>query len=342
MNLSRCIVWVTAFALTVGGGCSSGSTNTLGGNPMGANPPPGSDSGTPPGGDSGTSPGLDAGSSGNDSGGPEGNDAAAPDTGTGDAGALGTRCTNPTYTSPVGSQTLCNTNGQGNPNAWHSMGGGWDIYDNMWNCTANCTGNNCEVLGTESVAACSTSSWFSSSNQWSQGGAVMTFPAMQYNFNNSNGTPISNYSSMTSTFSEVAPHVGIYEITYDIWLNAIANPPTSTEVMIWVDNFGQTPAGSVMGSATLGGVTYAVWVAGPGQSYIAFVPAQPFSSGTIDLLAFFHWIMSQGWIGASSSIYQIGFGPEIVSTQTPPTANNGHSAPFYIDHYTLDCSPACN
>jgi hypothetical protein len=263
-------------------------------------------------------------------------DASTADVGT------STRCQSAVYTSPLGSQALCDSSGQGNPNGQYNFSGGWDIYDNMWNCTPHCSGTNCEILGTEQVAACSTSSWYAISNQWSQGGAVMTYPAVQYNFNGGNGVPISNYSTMASTFVEAAPHVGIYEITYDIWLNGIANPPASTEVMIWVDNFGQTPAGSIMASATLGGITYDVWVSGPGQSYIAFVPRQPVTSATLDLLGFFHWIMNKGWLATTSTIHQIGFGPEIVSTQTPPTANNGHMATFYVDQYTLDCTPGCN
>jgi hypothetical protein len=208
------------------------------------------------------------------------------------------------------------------------------VYDNMWNCNAG------QTLGPESIYACSPSSWYVVSDQWSQGGAVMTFPAVQYNFPSGN-QQISGYTSMSSSFAEISPHVGIYEFAYDIWLNGVASS-SSNEIMIWVDNFGQTPAGDLAATTTLGGVTYNVFVTSPGAGYIAFVPTSPFSSGTVDLLSFFQYAMNQGWIARTSTILQLGFGPEIVSTQSPnPTVNNGASATFYVNDFSLSCSPAC-
>jgi hypothetical protein len=38
------------------------------------------------------------------------------------------------------------------------------------------------------------------------------------------------------------------------------------------------------------------------------------TSGTINLLELFDWVASQGWIAPDSTIGQIGYGVEIVST----------------------------
>ena len=115
----------------------------------------------------------------------------------GASGGAGTRCTsaNAVFDSS-GDQTQCNSSGQGNPNGQHNFSNTWDVYDNMWNCTANCTPSNtsCQTLAPESIYVCSTSSWYVTSAQWSQGGAVMTFPGVQYNFNSGKGTAISNYT----------------------------------------------------------------------------------------------------------------------------------------------------
>ena len=35
---------------------------------------------------------------------------------------------------------------------------------------------------------------------------------------------VSSFSSITSTFTEVAPHVGDYEYAYDMWINGVATP----------------------------------------------------------------------------------------------------------------------
>jgi hypothetical protein len=43
-----------------------------------------------------------------------------------------------------------------------------------------------------------------------------------------------------------------------------------------------------------------------------------FSSGTVNLLQIFDWIMSKGWIPASSTLGQIDYGAEIVSTGGSP------------------------
>src|SRR5438477_6252639 len=56
----------------------------------------------------------------------------------GTAGGAGTRCTsaNAVFHSS-GDQTQCNSSGQGDPNGQHNFSNTWDVYDNMWNCTAN-------------------------------------------------------------------------------------------------------------------------------------------------------------------------------------------------------------
>ena len=47
------------------------------------------------------------------------------------------------------------------------------------------------------------------------------------------------------------------EAAYDLWLDHY-----KIEVMVWVDNHGQTPAGDVVAQATLGGRRYDVYQGG--------------------------------------------------------------------------------
>src|SRR5262249_57897014 len=48
-------------------------------------------------------------------------------------------------------------------------------------------------------------------------GAVKTYPNVHKDFN---GSPvIGSFNVISSSFGHVAPHVGIYEFAYDIWLN---------------------------------------------------------------------------------------------------------------------------
>jgi hypothetical protein len=155
-------------------------------------------------------------------------------------------------------------------------------------------------------------------------GAVKTYPNAHQDFNDPR---ISSFHSIYSTFAETSPHVGIYEDAYDIWINGVASSG-STEVMVWTENHGQTPGGSQQGTATIGGRTYTVWRSG---SYIAFVATSSVTSGTVNLLAVFDWIMGKGWLAASSTLGQIDYGTEIVST-------GGAPATFAVHNFSVSTS----
>ncbi len=228
-----------------------------------------------------------------DGGNGRGSDAAATDgAGSSDGSVVGMPCTSPVFTTsdPAG--------------GWSD--GGYYVFNNMWNMSV--------PLGPETLSACSYHSWYVVSNQSDSAGAVKTYPNVQMNFND---PAISSFTSIASTFAETSQHVGIYEDAYDIWLNGIATNG-STEVMIWVDNWKQVPAGSKVATAMFDGRSYDVWRTSDG-SYIAFVASATFTSGTIDLLAIFQWMMSHGYLAANATLSQIDFGIEICSTDSADT-----------------------
>ena len=147
------------------------------------------------------------------------------------------------------------------------------------------------------------------------------------------GVPINTYTAITSTFAETSPHVGIYEDAYDIFVNSTSLVgPGTTEIMIWVENYNQAPAGSKVSSAvSLDGRTYDVYYEadnGNGGHYIAFVANTNFTSGTVDILAFFNYVISQSWIPADAPLNQICFGVEICET-------NGADATFQFTNFSI-------
>jgi hypothetical protein len=201
--------------------------------------------------------------------------------------------------------------------------GGWQdgayyVTQDMWNAS------NYSVQQT--LDACSYRSWYvvANMNNDSEDGAVKTYPNVHEDFNEQ---AISSFSSITSTFAEHGPHVGIYEYAYDIWLNGVASNG-STEVMIWNDNFHQVPGGSVQGSVTFSGHRYQVWRDG---SYVALVADANFTAGSVDLLAVFKWIISNGWIPSASTVGQIDYGVELVSTSGAP-------ATFGVSNFSISAS----
>ena len=111
--------------------------------------------------------------------------------------------------------------------------------------------------------------------------------------------PIASYATITSTFAETSPHVGIYNVAFDIWANGIAVPGCN-EIMLWTENFNQVPGGSYVQDVPLGGRTYAAYKTAS-SGYIAFIPDAIFTSGTVDLLEIMNWMISQGWLAPGST-----------------------------------------
>ena len=96
------------------------------------------------------------------------------------------------------------------------------------------------------------------------------------------------------------------------WLNGVASSG-STEVMIWTDNYFQTPSGSSQETVTFDGQSYQVYKSG---SYVAFVETTNVTSGSVNLLSFFDHVIAKGWIPATSTLGAIDYGVELVSTDS--------------------------
>jgi glycosyl hydrolase family 12 len=218
-----------------------------------------------------------------------------------DAGPVSSSCTDPAFVtaSPFG--------------IWNS--GGYFLYNNMWDTDAG--------PGPQTLYACSYHSWYVVSDQPEGTGAVKTYPNVQMNFSE---LPLGSFHSVTSMFAETSPHVGIYEDAFDIWLNGVATA-SSSQIMIWVDNFNRIPPGSQVTTTRLGGRTYDVWKTS-NNSLIVLVSTVPFTSGTVDLLEIFNWAVAQGWLPSNTTLGQIDFGVEIVST-------GGASATYLFDDFTI-------
>jgi hypothetical protein len=203
--------------------------------------------------------------------------------------------------------------------------GSYYLYDNQWNCGAG-SGNDC---GPESSYGCTdgdgTVSWVTTSNQPKGNTAVLTYPAMQDNFNQ---PLLSSFKSITSSFVETSPgNIGDYEVAYDCWFN----DNNANEFMIWVDTYKQVPAGSkVATGVSLGGHTYDIyWAPGSGtDGTVSFDSTTNFKSGTIDLLQLFNYATQHGWLPKDSTVDQLSFGQEVCST-------DGQPATWTVSNYSI-------
>jgi len=196
--------------------------------------------------------------------------------------------------------------------------GGYYVSNDMWNISGYAV--------TQTLYACAYNNWYvvADMNNNRGDGAVKTYPNVHEDFHERS---ISSFHTISSSFAETSPHAGIYEDAYDIWINGVASSG-STEVMIWTENCNQVPAGSAEGTVTFGGRAYKAWKKG---SYIAFVADANFTSGTLNLLEAFNWIIAKGWMPASSTLGQVDYGAEIVST-------NGAPATFTFTNFSVNTS----
>lgn len=159
--------------------------------------------------------------------------------------------------------------------------------------------------------------------------AVLTYPSVQLNYNGTNGYPLSKFTSMTSSYAENMHAVSgtDAEAAYDIWVNGL-----NKEVMLWVDNHGQTPAGSKVATTTFSGATWDLYETSD-RSYMAFVREGNASSGTVDLFAALNFLKGRGDLAASDVLWQVNFGWEICSTAGVPET-------FTISNYSLTSTPS--
>jgi hypothetical protein len=97
-----------------------------------------------------------------------------------------------------------------------------------------------------------------------------------------------------------------------VWLNNYG-----IEIMIWVDNHGQTPAGNIIGHVTISGQSFAVWRRGPSYT---FALNRNETSGQTNILASVRWLMQQRYVPGRSTLRQVDFGWEIASTGGRPQA----------------------
>jgi hypothetical protein len=200
-------------------------------------------------------------------------------------------CTDPSFTtsSAFGSETL----------------GAYTVSNNMWNAGGGGI--------SQTLSACSSSDWSVDANVADDGGGVKTYPNSAYNF--ADPPEISSLSTVTSTFGSTLPASGDFDDAYDIWLNGTAGTG-GDEVMIWTDNQGQTPAGSQVATVTFDGQPYAVWQEAGGP--ITFVSDTNVTGGDLNLLQFFQWLISQGYEPTGSTVNQVAYGAQIVSTDATP------------------------
>jgi hypothetical protein len=182
--------------------------------------------------------------------------------------------------------------------------GHWLVYNHTWGPTP----------GRYVVHARSPSNWSVTADQNGGGGcggcAVEAYESAQWNYGN---VRFSSIRYLYSSFSETMPTGSLRrnhfdaEAAYDMFING----SDTDEVMVWVDNQGQTPAGSFDGVATIHGQKFGVYLAGRTKS---FVLKKNETRGTVYYLAILSWLHKHRMLASSDTLSQFNFGWEICDT----------------------------
>lgn len=178
-------------------------------------------------------------------------------------------------------------------------GGKYQVRNEAWG----------DQIGPQTIYACSEQSWYVMSQQPSggDGTAVQSYPDSLYDFSSSNKT-VAQYNSITSTFAEQYTTQGNWDAGYDTWLNNWGK-----EVMFWNEWTGGQGywATQAKTAVTLNGVPYH-FINNGGE--MIFVRDTQVKSGSVDILAGYKWLVTQGLLSNSDVPTQIEYGVEICST----------------------------
>jgi hypothetical protein len=248
---------------------------------------------------------------------PSASSTPAPSTPAPTSTAQGTACVTSANNGSCGPYAFAGISG--------SSGDSTNVIQDIWNPISGAS---------QTLTAFNPGSWSVSANMPASNTAVVSYPDTQQVYTTTSNTPnsLSNYSSITSSYAESGPTTSgdDYEAAYDIWAGTGSND-YAQEIMIWVDNHGQTPAGSDVASATIDGVGYKIWStgkAGAVGSPVSMVLDSNQSSGSVNVLDDLNWLASNGYMPAGSGLNQIDFGWEICST-------GGVSQTFTMSQYGL-------
>lgn len=138
---------------------------------------------------------------------------------------------------------------------------------------------------------------------------------------------------------------GSYNLAPEIWLienaewSQLADPKLiTTEVMFWLDYTGTTnPAGKVVGTPTIDGVTYELWkedkmgvdANGKGWMLLSFKSPRVVHKGTLSIDAFLRHLVAAKLVKEEERVASIEFGNEIA----------GGSGTTWVKRYEIEVGP---
>lgn len=165
-------------------------------------------------------------------------------------------------------------------------GGRYEVQNSLWGAsTAQCI----VAYDGPSAGPTGASAAFRVEAKHRNNSGPASYPSIVYGCNYGNCTkgtpfprPIDDLGDLRSSWSVKTPASGDYNVAYDIWLDPTARKdgrPTGLELMIWLKHTDRVqPIGDKVGTATLDGVGYDVWLGKADLPTISYVRQQQTTS----------------------------------------------------------------
>lgn len=199
------------------------------------------------------------------------------------------------------------------------------VQNNVWNANS--------AFVAQSLWAYTPETWYIQSTIGAGNKAVDSYPST---VSNQNDKAITSYGNILSTWDVSLPaspgSTDDYEAAYDIWLGGNYASPTSQEIMIWVDNYHQTPGGmdNLIGTIADHNITYNVYSANGGK-LVSIVANSVNPTGKTGIQHLVEWIVNNHPFDGDNTVNSIQFGFEICST-------SGANEKFRLNSYSLQVS----
>lgn len=133
--------------------------------------------------------------------------------------------------------------------------------------------NNAARTGTSCIASGSGTRWLVTSTALVEGGHFVGYPSIYKGCSHSWCTPGSGLPAQVSAVGADTANTswwftwndpGVYNATYDLWFDTTPNhvgASDGAELMVWMNHSGVQLGGSTLGTVTIEGVTYSIWLA---------------------------------------------------------------------------------
>jgi len=206
------------------------------------------------------------------------------------------------------------------------VSGPYTLYNNLWGKDGATSGGQCSQIDSLSGTTVAwTTNW-----TWTGGNGVKSFANIQLNGVN---RQLSSVKSMTSTWTwSYSSSSIVADVAWDFFSSSTSGGSHAYEIMIWLAAYGgagpissqydSTGKPVAVGMFAYNGITYNLYSGtNSGWKVLSFLPSRIVTSFSGDLMDFFNFLTSHGYMSASQYLTILQAGTEPTSGRATLTTS---------------------